>query len=469
MSSDQEFRAQLQAAVQQKFGYVNTQVLGTLKENFRSLHSNFRALMQLCQKKGILKEDPYKKERQISEVTPPADSPFAESYKEDELAIRLSEYDSQFEFLNHYTSFNLEHLGLRELKALLGMIRFVRWTEFSTNSTRPTTRVFAEILDKIRKGSDSFSAGAVNSSLNQCTKIAKEITEQLKQITYLKREEYKLDVREKILSRWDLGTAMPTDMFMKEIKRAFPGAGMTQPFFPELIEEIYAEDFGESMEEGRKQALKNLEVPQRTQNQGPAATLLKENLIEGLRSLGTASRHIDIAVGKLKENSLLLESRPKGLMERFREWIVQLSSGRQTEIIYEIEFVDMITSAHTSKEINFTSFCASVEKKSRVLQGFLNKQSPAFQKVRAADEDQLFALLEKNISDLSEIVKHFDAFDAFFKTEVGRLNRDQVRGIKNDTLAIQNSLAAASQKKHEFVARREEIDQLKKLGIQTSQ
>lgn len=469
MSYDQDFLALLEQAIHQKYGYVNAQVLGPLRENFRSLHSNIRALVQLCQKKGLLKEDPYRTERQISEVTPPADSPFAASYKEDELAIRLSEFDAQFDFLNHYTSFNLDQIGLKELKAILGMARFIRWNEFSTNSTRPTTRLFAEVLDKIRKGPDSFSAGAVNSSLTQCAKLGAEINEQLKHISFLKREEYKFEVRHKILSKWDMGTAMPSDMFMKEVKRAFPSSGIGQPFFTELIEEIYQENFGENPAEFREKALTNLEVPQRRVVQGSAPNVLKENLIEGLRALGTASRHMDLALQKLRENSSLIENRPKGLLERFKEWIIQLSSGRQKDIIYEIDFIDMITSAHTTEEVNFQEFCSGVEKRSRILQGFLNKQSQTYQKLRASDEEQLFAILERNLSDVIDIHRHFEAFDTFFKAEVGRMERDQVRGIKNDSMAVQNAVAAASQKKHEYVARKEELDQLKKLGIQTQQ
>ncbi|KGE71843.1 hypothetical protein [Spirochaeta lutea] len=465
MEQSQDFLTTLQGAVQQKYAHTANITVPKLKENFHSLESNFRSLLSLCQRKGILREDPYKKERQISEVQAPRDEMFQESYKEDELAIRLSEFDSQLDFLNHYTSFALETMNLKELKSLVSMVRFIRWTEFSTNSTKPTTRLLAEVLEKIRKGSDSMAAGAVNSSLNQCAKNAKEVTEALKQITNLKREEYKLEIRERILSQWDMGTAMPHDLFIKEVKRAYTGAGFIQPFYGELVEEIYQEDFDESREDFRKKVFSRLEVPQRQVAEPVKQDVLKEMLLDALRALGNASRHLEISVQKLKENSAILENRPRSFMERFREWIIQLSSGKAKDIVYEVEFIDITTSAHTTRQIQFSSFIANLDRKARLLTGIINKQSSAYQKLRMADEDQLYTLLEKNLSDLIEIHKNLDALDTFFKSEVSRLNRDQIRGIKNELSAIKNNIHQASQRKHEYIAKREEIEQLRKLGI----
>ena len=467
MNEQSDFLAQLQEAVALKYAYVNSTILAALKENYRSLQSNFDSLVQLCQKKGILRSDPYKKERQISEVVPPEDAPLGDSYVEDELSLRLSEFEGQLDFLNNYMSFNADQITLKELKSLLGMVRFIRWTEFSTNSTKPTTRAFADVLDKIKKGSDSFAAGAVNSSLNQCSKLATDINNQLKHLTYLKREEYKLDIRAKILAGKDFGTAIPSDVFTREVKKSFSSSGMTQPYFSELIDEIYEEDFGENSEDSRKKIFQRLEVPQKKITKVDKSVSFKETLLEGLRNLGTSSRHIDISIHKAKENSALLQSQPRSFMEKFREWIIQLSSGKDSDILYDIELIDPQTTAHVAKEINFTTFCTMVEKKSRVLQGFMNKQGPTYQKLRSADEDQLFTLLEKNIVEVNQILQHLEALDAFFKVEITRSQREQIKGTKNEATAIQNSLQAASQKKHEYIAKKDELEQLKKLGIQT--
>lgn len=467
MAGNDSYLGDLENALRQRSAYLVSSVLTQLKENFRSLHSNIQALVQLCQKKGVLKQDPYHKERQISEVQPPADDQFADAFREDELSIRLSEYDSQFDFLLHYSSFSLEHLGLKDLKAMLGMVRFIRWDEFSPHTTKPSTRVFAEVLDKIRKGSDSFASGAISSSISQCQKLSREITEGLRDLSSYKREEYKFEIRSRITSKWDVGTTMPSDMFLKEVKRSYAAVSLGQPYFPDLVEEIYNEDFSPDGEELRRKALASLETRSAAPVQGPKPDQLKEILFEGLRLLGTASRHLDIALGKLRENSALIENRPKKFIEKFKDWIISLSSGKVKQIVYEIEFVDLVTSVHSTKALDFVAFAAHVEKKSRILQGFINKQSATYTKLRGADEDQLYSLLDRNLGDLTEIHKQMDALDEYFKTEVGRISRDNVKGIKQETANINGAIQTASQKKHEYIARKDESEQLQKLGIKT--
>ena len=55
-----------------------------------------------------------------------------------------------------------------------------------------------------------------------------------------------------------------------------------------------------------------------------------------------------------------------------------------------------------------------------------------------------------------------EALDTYFKTEVPR---EKVKGIKIELSSIKNSIVKANQKKHEYVAKKEEYDQFKKLGI----
>src|SRR5690606_25517620 len=167
----------------------------------------------------------------------------------------------------------------------------------------------AEVLDKIRKGSDSFASGAISSSISQCQKLSREITEGLRDLSSYKREEYKFEIRSRITSKWDVGTTMPSDMFLKEVKRSYAAVSRGQPYFPDLVEEIYNEDFSPDGEELRRKALASLETRSAAPVQGPKPDQLKEILFEGLRLLGTASRHLDIALGKLRENSALIENR----------------------------------------------------------------------------------------------------------------------------------------------------------------
>ena len=59
------------------------------------------------------------------------------------------------------------------------------------------------------------------------------------------------------------------------------------------------------------------------------------------------------------------------------------------------------------------------------------------------------------------------ALDTYFKSETTRSQRALIKGIKLEIGAVKNAVVKANQKKHEYVSRKEEVEQLKKLGITT--
>jgi hypothetical protein len=52
-----------------------------------------------------------------------------------------------------------------------------------------------------------------------------------------------------------------------------------------------------------------------------------------------------------------------------------------------------------------------------------------------------------------------------FRAEVSRDKRTKIRGIKLELNAVKNSLVKANQKKHEYVAIKEEEEQMRRLGL----
>jgi hypothetical protein len=87
------------------------------------------------------------------------------------------------------------------------------------------------------------------------------------------------------------------------------------------------------------------------------------------------------------------------------------------------------------------------------------------QRMENAAEDQLFAYLDKNIDELQAIHKKLLALDAYFKNAVTAEDRGRLHGIKLELEGIKNTIIRTNQKKHEYVSQKEEIEQMKKLGI----
>ena len=180
-------------------------------------------------------------------------------------------------------------------------------------------------------------------------------------------------------------------------------------------------------------------------------------------------RPISDALRKLNDNNVLLENRRRNLGERFRQWMKRLAQGGSEAQMLEIEYFDSATSTTLVEKIDFGSFVIDCQRKTKLFMALSNKMSNAFQRLQAAGEDQIFDFLNKNIKELQLTYRRLEGLDAYFRTEVPKDERTKMKGIKIELSTIKNALIKTNQKKHEFVAVKEEERQIKKLGIKVDE
>lgn len=132
---------------------------------------------------------------------------------------------------------------------------------------------------------------------------------------------------------------------------------------------------------------------------------------------------------------------------------------------YEVEILDSITGQRASETIDFGVFIEEGGRKARSLTGLLQKNGPTWKRLETAPEDQDFKFLERTMEELQHLVKRMTALDDFFKSAAPAEDRSRLRGIKAELLTIKGALIKANQKKHEYVAQKEELEQMRRLGI----
>jgi hypothetical protein len=76
--------------------------------------------------------------------------------------------------------------------------------------------------------------------------------------------------------------------------------------------------------------------------------------------------------------------------------------------------------------------------------------------------------LERSIRDVQNLHRTLSALDDFFKTAAPKELRDRIRGIRPELASMKNAFVRANQLKHEYSARKEEEQQMKRLGITVS-
>jgi len=80
-------------------------------------------------------------------------------------------------------------------------------------------------------------------------------------------------------------------------------------------------------------------------------------------------------------------------------------------------------------------------------------------------EDQAYKFLQRNIEELQRALRTFAALEEYFKSEIQGESKARVRSIRVEMTTVKGAVIKANQKKHEYVAQREELEQMKRLGI----
>ncbi len=471
MEGNTGFSAILHEALEHYKDHLDRTELPQLKEHYRILHTAYKGIYNVLLKKGLIHEDPYKHETKISEISNPPDEHFLESAKDDQMSIRLSMFESQLDFLLNYYQFSVEFLDLGRVKLLVDLTRYIAWDQLSEVSGNMTTRALAEYVGKIKKGGDGLSSGIVADSLDQIQRASKAALAILKNLANFHKENYKFEIRLSLLPNLEIDGVKALNQredVMRQIKKRFASEMPGRPFYPELVTEILDEDYGAESDALKAGVVDRLRVKEKKTKVQNAQISFPAMLLDAIRAMAAVSRYLDEAIMKLVDNSMLLENKRLPFFERFKRWIVKLTQKSEEAVVYDVEYFDITTSSTKHENIQFRNFVEDVRKKARVYGGIMSKSSAIYKKIEKASEEQLFTFLNKHLEELGIILRRFQALDTFFKSEVSREDKAELRGIKIEITAIKNNLVKTNQKKHEYVAKKEENEQLKKLGINTS-
>jgi hypothetical protein len=460
----------LEDALEARAQRLESSDIPQLKEDFRLLHSTFGGLFTVLQRKGLVQEDPYKNDQRISEIEPPSDDSFLESEKDQMMSVRLSQFDSMLDFLNNYVQFRVDTLDLKQIRNLVKLTSYIKWDQLSESSNSPTTRTLAEHVSKLRGDADPLSTSLVKDSVEQLARRSKSIMKGLKLLADYHKERFKLALRRDAYPQVPIEgeqALKAPDETIRKLKKAFASAHSGEPFFPDLAREALEEDFGPNGEERRRQVLKRLRPEEEQAQKQSTRDPFKPMLLDAVRVLAGASRSLQSAQQKINDNLHVLDSRKLPFGERIRRFFERVASrDKPRPHMFELEYFDDATSASQTEQISADEFAAQLGKKSRVYGGVLNKVSQTARKLQAASEEQLFEFLNKQMEELAVVQRRLQSLETALRAEFPREQRSQLRSLQAEVDGLKDVLSRTGKKRREYVARKDEHEQMKKLGIE---
>ncbi|WP_028972561.1 hypothetical protein [Spirochaeta cellobiosiphila] len=450
---------------------IDSEVMPQLKQEFHKFKASFSSIYQTLLKKGLINEDPYQYDLKISEVTAPSRDPFMENERAEQMSIRLANYDSQLDFLLNYYQFSAEFLNLSRLKKLINFIKYIQWDKLSTTASDTITRSFDELTSRLKGGTDNIVTGVIADNQNMAKSSYGKILNYLKVQTVYAKEAYKLEIRVKVIPEAKITEHLAQTNkkeAIRQIKRVFAQNMKGSNFFPELVTELLEEDYSMDKAKLQNSLLQRLSVKEKKVEKKDNSAEMKGYLFDGMNALASTNVPLEQAIKKLNDNSQLLESRKQSFSIKFRKWVRKMLGLDKEGIFYEAEEVDPFTGATRTKMVNFTEFSAKAMNKARSLASIRAKLIGQKNKGISYTEEQMLSFISTNQDDLTAFSRTMNGLDIFFKTEASRGERNRIRGIKNELGVIKTQLGKANQLRHEYTAVKEEMEQLEKLGIDTS-
>ena len=470
MEDNGDFVQQLEEGLKAKRMELESSTLPALKEDLRNFGNTYHMMYTYLVQKGFLKEDHYNYE-QTSSLEPPSSEPIADGEMVSELSYRLSNYDSVMDYLNNVYDVDIDKLSLGGIKKILSVIDYIKWSNLGSNTTHSITRGLSLIMDKIvTSNNDPVSSeirfNSVTAQTNNCNNIKKK----LKEISLYQREAYKFRIRSVIMPSVNPTSEMVSKdmkgllMAVKlEIGSQLPGS----PFYRELIEEIFDEDFGFDGEQKRASLLKRMNISTRKEQKKakkkePERKVDKHTLLKIIPDLSKSGDQMGTALAKLEHNKEVTSSKKKSLGEILRRFFQR----KENDVYYEVKTTDPV-SGHTRRiKLNFTTLTGQIRQKAQLLRTIGNTNSQQYEKLSQYSEDMLKEFIENNLMEIRSFHRKMAGLDEMFKKEDDPAVKAKIKGIRVETDTMKRLYMECNKSLKEYLAIKEEMAQLKALGIE---
>ncbi len=467
MAENTNFNETVIAALEEKAIWYDKDGLPALLQNYRLLHTCVRNFFDFLVKKALIKPDPYRLDKKISDIVVPSTDPFNESDRSTVMGMRFSDYDVMLDFICNYYKFSTRSLTLASIKKLADFNNCIQWSSFSVNSNRTNTRVLATLILTARQNTDQMTSSMISDSISKAGQAMNAINSTLKEFAEYQKENFKGQIRKNVFDypQFDKAAAASSpEAELAQIKKNFTAAMGKGPFYSDLVNEIVQEDHAPNKEELQAKILAKLQVKDKNAEKQKPKVDTKEMLMVAIRVLGAMAPQIEQTIKKLQANHDVLESEHNSFMDKLKKALRKAFNLAEKPLYYTILVSDAGGAKHQEK-INYVQFVGDMATRSRRYAATANKGSPGYERVFAQKEDKILEYVNSQITDGQKMLKLLDGLDEFFKTAASLQNRGRIKGLKMEITALKNSVVQCNQHRAEYVAHMEEEAQFKKLGI----
>ena len=468
MEESENFEQQLQEALSQKAEWFNSVQLPQILADYRMLHTIVKNLFELLAKKNLIIPDPYRNDKQISEIVLPESKPFPEGDIAKELGLRFSDYELMLDFICTNFRFSLDNLTLPKIKKLSEFNASIEWDGLSPNSAKVNTKALGIVISNAKGASQPVMVSMLSDAIQKSAEVLKKINVEMAEMAEFQKEMYKGQIRTTILadSNFNKDAAASSEGMFAEIKKHFPKAMGKMPFYSDLVNDLIQEELGEDKDKRRAAIFQRLQIkvaPKKAEvkKKGPDTKALA---MESVFAVGGLAPTIQTLHQKLEDDFKLLFSNKKSFFSSLASAFKKAFKLKEKELTVDVSIKDAKSEIGRTETIKVNEFMTGLSQKARIYNGISNR-GPEFNKIISANEESIISFVTKQLSEAKTLFSVINALDIHFKKEVDVINRPKLKGLQIELSALRNSIVMINKKRGEYLAVKEEQDQMKRLGM----
>lgn len=461
--TEEEFLVKLAKGLEKYKNDLEVSTIPKLKQSASVIHSSYKNLYKFCLDKKLLSVDQYENETAVNDIIVPSSETFLESDRQVELSIRLASYGKQLDYLNTSFSFNINEIDLLTVKKLSDLINYIDWISFSENSGKYITRAFASIIGTLKLGSDAMQVKVIKNDIKRLREEAQNFKKAVQNIGFLLKEQYKSELRKRIAFN---GVVDYREDSKEEIEKAIRNMMKKEmngtAYYSQLVSQLIADEqkAPASWEELLKKFTSEETKTVKTKE------LNKNELLTVIKELGKTSLLLNKILKKFEENSIIINRKKRNFIEKIA-FALSEAFNKNKKIFYDIEVYNVERTVKKAVHLNYTNFSEDLKKSAHKI--YMLSTPENLKKLSQIDDEEILKIINSSMDIFKRSFRKLTALDVFFKEKAPKHVKSDISGVKVELNGIKTSMTNCQKRNNEYLSQKEEIEQLKKLGIQIEQ
>lgn len=234
------------------------------------------------------------------------------------------------------------------------------------------------------------------------------------------------------------------------------------PFFSQLINQLIDDE--QKSPASWEELLKKLSPAEK--KTVTTKGLDKSELLKIVQELGKTSLLLNKILKKFEENTIIINKKKRNFFEKIA-FAFSEAFNKNKKIFYTIEVYNAEQTVKKNVNLNYTQFSEDLKSKAHKI--YLYSTPDNLKKLAEQDDEEILIIINNSHDVFKRSFRKLTALDVFFKEKAPKHVKSEISGVKVELNGIKMALAGTQKKRNEYISQKEEIEQLKKLGIQIEQ